>query len=117
MPYHGTMSNLSRRSLMTFGVAAASAPASAPAPAIATAAGSSAAAQGAHNNRIRQSVCRWCYEKIPLDELCAQAAALGLKGIDLLQPDEYQVPLRYGLRCTMGYAGHDDLKIGLNRPE
>src|SRR5262249_32154929 len=51
------------------------------------------------NGRIKQSVCRWCYEKTPLPELCAFAAEIGLKGIDLLQPAEYDVPKRLGRRC------------------
>jgi hydroxypyruvate isomerase len=67
--------------------------------------------------RIRQSVCRWCYEKIPLNRLCAVAASIGLKGIDLLPPDEFEVPGRYGLRCTMGYVSGDDFNNELNRLE
>jgi hydroxypyruvate isomerase len=35
-----------------------------------------------------QSVSRWCYEQIPLEELCVYAAQIGLKAIDLLNPDE-----------------------------
>ena len=53
---------------------------------------------------IHQSVARWCYQKIALDDLCAAGAQIGLKGIDLLQPEEYEVPHRYGLVCSMGYA-------------
>lgn len=67
--------------------------------------------------RIRQSVCRWCYKDIPLDRLCAYAAQIGLKGIDLLQPDEYEVPRRYGLICTMAYAGAGTIPDALNRTE
>lgn len=68
--------------------------------------------------RLKQSVSRWCYQDIPLDRLCAAAAKMGLQGIDLLQPAEYDVPRRYGLRCTMGYAA-DVMTIanGLNRRE
>lgn len=68
--------------------------------------------------RLKQSVSRWCYQDIPLDTLCAAAAKMGLQGIDLLQPAEYDVPHRYGLRCTMGYAA-DMMTIanGLNRRE
>ncbi len=68
--------------------------------------------------RLKQSVSRWCYQDIPLDRLCAAAAGMGLQGIDLLQPAEYDVPRRYGLRCTMGYAA-DVMTIanGLNRRE
>ena len=66
---------------------------------------------------IRQSVCRWCYQNTPLDQLCAYAAQIGLKGVDLLQPEEYEVPRRYGLICTMAYAGGGDIPNALNRTE
>jgi hydroxypyruvate isomerase len=68
-------------------------------------------------NHINQSVSRWCYQKIPLDDLCAYSAKIGLKGIDLLQIEEWEVPHRYGLICTMGYAGGGDIKKALNRKE
>jgi|HubBroStandDraft_5_1064220.scaffolds.fasta_scaffold14028_2 hydroxypyruvate isomerase len=67
--------------------------------------------------RIHQSVCRWCYKDILLDRLCVYAAEIGLKGIDLLQPDEYEVPRRYGLICTMAYAGAGTIPDALNRTE
>ncbi len=67
--------------------------------------------------RIQQSVCRWCYPKIQLDDLSAYAAHIGLKGVDLLNPDEYEIPRRYGLICTMGYAGGGQIAQGLNRLE
>jgi hydroxypyruvate isomerase len=68
-------------------------------------------------NRIHQSVCRWCYNNIPLDQLCAYAAQIGLKGIDLLSVEEFETPRRYGLICTMGQAGGGTIPDALNRPE
>jgi hydroxypyruvate isomerase len=53
---------------------------------------------------IRQSVSRWCYPKMSLDELCAYAAQIGLKGVDLLEPADFETPKKYGLICTMGYV-------------
>ncbi|OAN62287.1 hydroxypyruvate isomerase family protein [Sphingomonas sp. TDK1] len=75
-------------------------------------------ASAAPAGRLKQSVSRWCYQDIPLDRLCAAAARLGLRGIDLLQPADYATPARHGLRCTMGYAA-DIMTIpnGLNRRE
>ena len=67
--------------------------------------------------RIRQSVSRWCYEKIPLEELCEKAAAMGLKAIDLLNEDGWEVPRRYGLVCSMGYGGGGEIRSGMNRVE
>src|SRR5437879_11678976 len=66
---------------------------------------------------IRQSVSRWCYQRIPLDKLCAYAAEIGLKGVDLLNPDEFEVPARYGLVCSMGYGGGGEIGSAMNRLE
>jgi hydroxypyruvate isomerase len=67
--------------------------------------------------QIKQSVSRWCYEKIPLEELCVYAAQIGLKAIDLLNPDEYEIPGRHGLLCSMAYAGGGEIGSALNRVE
>ena len=67
--------------------------------------------------RIRQSVSRWCFQNIALDELCAKSAQMGLKAIDLLNPDEFEVPRRYGLLCSMGYAGGGEINSAMNRLE
>jgi len=56
-------------------------------------------------NRIHQSVSRWCYKE------------MGLKGIDLLQLGEFEIPARYGLVCTMGYAGGGEINKAMNRLE
>jgi hydroxypyruvate isomerase len=67
--------------------------------------------------QIKQSVSRWCYKQIALDDLCAYAAQIGLKGIDLLNPEEYEVPGRYGLVCSMAYAGGGEIVSAMNRVE
>lgn len=50
---------------------------------------------------IRQSVCRWCYGKIKLDDLCAAGKEMGLVAIDLLQPSDFETVKKYGLVCSM----------------
>ena len=67
--------------------------------------------------RIQQSVCQWCYKNIPVDQLAQYAAKIGLRGVDLLKPEEYDIPKRYGLVCSMGYAGGGDIGKALNRVE
>jgi hydroxypyruvate isomerase len=71
----------------------------------------------ARKNRIHQSACRWCYKDIPVDQLSAYGARIGLKGIDLLAAEEWEIPRRYGMICTMGYAGGGTIPDALNRPE
>jgi hydroxypyruvate isomerase len=68
-------------------------------------------------NKIHQSVSRWCYAKTSLEDLCAYSAKIGLKGIDLLDVKDWEIPRKYGLICTMGYAGGGTIPKALNRVE
>lgn len=51
--------------------------------------------------RLKQSVARWCYRDIPIEELAKAAADIGLKGIDLIEPADWQAVKKYGLVPTM----------------
>jgi hydroxypyruvate isomerase len=55
--------------------------------------------------RINQSASRWCYRKLSLDQLCEAGAKMGLKGIDLLRPDDFPTLKKHGLVCTMTSGG------------
>jgi hydroxypyruvate isomerase len=50
---------------------------------------------------LQHSVCRWCYDKIPLEDLCAAGKEMGLVGIDLLNPADFATVKKYGLVCSM----------------
>lgn len=64
--------------------------------------------------RIRQSVCKWCYKQLSLEEMAKAAAAMGLAGIDLLKPGDFPLLKEHGLVCTMT-SSHSIAK-GLNDP-
>src|SRR5437016_1819112 len=51
--------------------------------------------------RLKQSAARWCYSKVSLDDLCRQAASIGLKGIDLVNHDEWETLRKHGLTPAM----------------
>ena len=105
------MRNFTRRALLQSSIAAAGTGAL---PSLAAGLDTSARAR---KGRIHQSVCQWCYPHIPVDQLAEYAANIGLRGVDLLHPDEYEIPRRYGLVCTMGYAGGGEIGKALNRVE
>jgi hydroxypyruvate isomerase len=69
------------------------------------------------SSRIKQSACRWCYKEMSVDQLSSSGAEIGLKGIDLLEVDEWEIPRRHGLICTMGYAGGGTISESMNRVE
>ncbi|MFL5488347.1 MAG: hydroxypyruvate isomerase family protein [Gemmatimonadaceae bacterium] len=55
-------------------------------------------------SKFKLSVTRWPYGKFSLDQLCQMARELGIDSVELLEPNEWAVPLKYGLVCAMGYA-------------
>lgn len=62
---------------------------------------------------IKQSICRWCYDKIPLVDLCKEAKALGYASIELLGPADFKVVKEAGLSCAMVRCA--SIGDGLNR--
>ena len=66
--------------------------------------------------RLKQSAERWCYRNIPIEDLAREAAAIGLKGIDLIEPKDWPAVKKYGLVPTM-VSGGGTIADGLNRKE
>ncbi len=64
-------------------------------------AGSALPPAAAGNGEIRHSVCKWCYPKIPLEDLAQQAKDIGLGSIELLQPSDFPTLKKYNLACGM----------------
>lgn len=66
--------------------------------------------------KINHSVCRWCYNDIPFEDLCKAANAIGLASIELTGPDEWPVLKRYGLTAAMGWSAEKGITEGFNNP-
>ena len=66
--------------------------------------------------RLKQSVCRWCYNKIPLRDFCKAVAELGLTAIDLIDEADWPILKEHGLVCSMGWHTGGDIPDGLNDP-
>ena len=66
-------------------------------------------------SRLKHSVSRWCYGKIPLDDLCEAAKAIGYRSVELLDEKDWAVPRRHGLECAMA-NGFGTIPVGFNRP-
>ncbi len=89
-----------RRTFLGAGAAAAASLALGARPAAAM---NAAADPAPRAGRLKQSASRWCYDRIPLPELCRAGKAMGLAAIDLLQPADWDVVNAEGLVCSMGY--------------
>lgn len=67
-------------------------------------------------NNINHSVCRWCYNSIPLEDLAKASKEIGLKSIELLKAEEWPVVIKHGLTCAMGSIASLGLDKGFNDP-
>jgi hydroxypyruvate isomerase len=68
--------------------------------------------------RLKQSVCRWPYERMALPEFCRRAKRLGFAAIDLLHRDEWPLAQDAGLIVSLGYASRRErfIETGFNDP-
>ena len=106
---------ISRRSAMS--ALAGSSAAAAAALSLSARLGSAADEPAKLKGHINHSVCRWCYGKISLDDLCKAAVAIGIKSIDLTGPKEWPTLAKYGLTSAMGNGAGMGIAKGFNRPE
>jgi len=69
---------------------------------------------GQLKGNINHSACRWCYGAIPLEQLCISAKEIGLVGIDLVGPKDWDMLKKYGLLSTMCNGAEISLTKGWN---
>ena len=63
--------------------------------------------------RIKQSVCKWCYRDVSVEDLANAASGMGIVGMDLIGPDDWPMAFKYGVRPVMAYSG-STIPDGLN---
>lgn len=68
-------------------------------------------------NKVNHSVCRWPYQDIPLEEFARECAKMGLSGMDLLRPSEWETVEKYGLKCSMATDDFANIEDGFNDPK
>jgi hydroxypyruvate isomerase len=110
------MGEFSRREALLTGAAVVSAFAAGTAAASANRAATEAQPSGpvVKRGRLKQSVSRWCYNKIPMPEFCDAVKAMGLTAMDLLNESEWPIAADHGLITSMAYAGGGSIPDGLN---
>lgn len=66
---------------------------------------------------INHAVCQWTYSFLPVEELCKQAKAIGIKGIDLVGPKDFDTLKKYGLTSSMCNGAEINLTDGYAHTE
>jgi hydroxypyruvate isomerase len=67
--------------------------------------------------RIHPSVCKWCYQSIPLDDFCKSAKEIGLVSVELLESKDFPTLKQHDLTCAMVSGVPGGITSGLNRVE
>lgn len=67
--------------------------------------------------KVKHSACRWCYSKIPLEQLAETAQELGMKSIELLNPNEWDIMIKRGLTCAISNGSELGIEKGFNDPK
>ena len=68
-------------------------------------------------NNIHHSVCRWCFEDIPLATFLAHLQQLGIGALDLVGPEDWPLLKQYGIHCSMCNGAEISLTKGWNDPQ
>jgi hydroxypyruvate isomerase len=66
--------------------------------------------------KINHSVCRWCYQDIPLEDLCKAAKNIGLASVELVGPEEWPMLKKYGLTSALPWGAGKGITEGFNNP-
>lgn len=67
-------------------------------------------------NNINHSVCRWCFEDIPLELFLQTLNNLGIKNLDLVGPKDWPLLQKYGINSSMCNGAELNLTDGWNDP-
>jgi hydroxypyruvate isomerase len=74
------------------------------------------ASQSGSSGRLKQSVARWCYQKMALEDLASASAEMGIRGLDLVDPEDWPALKKHGLICAIANGG-GSIGEGFNRKE
>lgn len=66
--------------------------------------------------KVNHSVCRWCYNSIPLEDLCKSAKEIGLASVELVGPEEWPILKKYGLTSALPWGAGKGITEGFNNP-
>jgi len=67
--------------------------------------------------RVRHSVCKWCYPKVSLDDLCREGKTFGLASVELLGVNDFETLKKHDMVCAMVSGVPGGITTGLNRLE
>ena len=71
----------------------------------------------AAKGRINHSVCKWCYPKVSVEDLCVAGKQFGLQSVELLTVEDFPSLKKHDMICAMVSGVPGGITEGLNRLE
>ena len=68
-------------------------------------------------NNINHSVCQWCFDSYTLEEFLSILKDLGIRAIDLIGPENFNLLKKYDIHCSMCNGAEISLTDGWNDPK
>jgi hydroxypyruvate isomerase len=110
---HITESQISRRNFVGTSTRAAAITAAVASLGGRISAAEESAAKAGASGAINHSVCKWCYDSIPLEDFCVAAKEIGLKSVELLKTSDFQVLNKHDLTCALVTSATGSTKDGV----
>jgi len=66
---------------------------------------------------INHSACRWCYDKIPMEDFLKNLNDIGVKAMDLTGPEDWPLMKKYNIHASMCWGAEISLTEGWNDPK
>lgn len=66
---------------------------------------------------INHSVCRWCYNDIPMEDFLKSLNELGIKSMDLTGPEDWPIMKKFGIHASMCWGAGKGITEGWNDPK
>ncbi len=72
---------------------------------------------GELKGNINHSVCRWCYQGIPMEDFLKNLNELGIKAMDLTGPEDWPLMKKYNIHASMCWGAGLGIEKGWNDPK
>ena len=59
------------------------------------------AVEASTGKNVNHSVCKWCYGRISMDDLCKAGKEFGLQSVEIIGPDQIETLKKYDMTCAM----------------
>ena len=69
------------------------------------------------SQRINHSVCKWCYSRVPMEEMIDKCKDIGISSIEIIGPEHWEMVVKAGLQVGMANGSPLGITKGFCDPQ